>query len=194
MTKSILSVIVVIFITIRLIYPNFLGFKLFWSLATNGERRKKLDVLTFLNSLFGWKLWDDWKLTSVSSSKFPDNQVHWRSCYFRSDMCGLTHSRCLVFNNRFPCMSQSIFINILINCPAAPGTRFRVCLWTSRPGLQCAGNLMVHWRAEMCLLRARSHCLTWHGSRHPGVHAMKDFLFDAQVRIVGKIVPPKKFA
>lgn len=43
----------------------------------------------------------------------------------------------------------------------------------------------------MCLLRAISHCLTWHGSGHPRVCAMKGFLLDARVLIVEKIVPQK---
>lgn len=46
----------------------------------------------------------------------------------------------------------------------------------------------------MCLLRAISHCLTWHSAGHPGVCAMKGFLLDARVRIVEKIVPPKKIS
>lgn len=41
----------------------------------------------------------------------------------------------------------------------------------------------------MCSLRAISHCLIWHGSGHPRVRAMKGFLLDAPVYIVGAIVP-----
>lgn len=43
----------------------------------------------------------------------------------------------------------------------------------------------------MCLLRAISHCLTWHSFGHPAVCAMKGFLLDARVLIVEKIVPRK---
>lgn len=108
----------------------------------------------------------------------------------------LSCSRRSQCNNGFPCMSQSVLINILINGPGDPGDQ--VCMryvWESRSGgfgPRCAGNLMLYWRAEMCLLGAISHCLTWHGSGHPRVCAMKGFLFDARALIVGKKLPPEK--
>lgn len=46
----------------------------------------------------------------------------------------------------------------------------------------------------MCLLRAISHCLTWHGLGHPGVCAMKGFLLDARVLIVEKKLSPEKIS
>ena len=67
----------------------------------------------------------------------------------------------------------------------------RVCEAFRGIGAAACWELHSVLKAEMCLLRAISHCLTWHGAGHPRVCAMKGFLLDARVLIVGKIVPPK---
>lgn len=134
----------------------------------------------------------DQLLFSVHLNKFD----LWRTKNNNCDPQSLSSSRRLPCNNGFPCMSQSVLINILINGPGGPGDQ--VCMryvWESRSGgfrPRCAGNLMLYWRAEMCLLGAISHCLTWHGSGHPRVCAMKGFLFDARALIVGKKLSPEK--
>lgn len=134
----------------------------------------------------------DQLLFSIHLNKFDV----WRTKNNNCDPRSLSSSHCLPCNNGFPCTSQSVLINILINGPSGPGDQvYMRYVWESRSGgfrPRCAGNLMLYWRAEMCLLGAISHCLTWHGSGHPRVCAMKGFLFDARALIVGKKLSPEK--